>query len=333
MKMYGYKRLNKPISTKPYSKRLWRMYAIMLMVSAFLYILSSKIMIKTYRQSLLKSNEFWQHLNKVKKMETKSNVTANYCSKSSDLNVNNLLQFGKFIQFLNEQKSFNYFLCYSSLYFTAKVENYDVYRMKADDQSFNLVSSFYNLKNKNKCVLREEMADNFEALNSNPNSDKKTINLHLCNLKQKNVHLCELAKQFSDLNKSGNEEIKCEYNYLNGEYKIRLNSEISLTFHEFKLRYKNAYYFWTTLVNAIDEKAIHLHEQVLDDEAKAQIGFIDLLFTSSSFDLPVYFFYNHKNQIKKNFFYLNYLNASIRLPAEVVNYFMVYYPKIWYLDE
>lgn len=278
------------------------------------YFLSSYVILLNYKNNLIKTDPFWNNL-QLREAETK-------CKQSSSYNQTNLDELKLFMDSLNKNKDLNYFLCFSSLYYTAKVEKYDVFRASLDQSSFDVRNSFYNFKNKDKCVLEETL---FHYDDENDSKSYTSFNLHLCFL---NNDLTEdLCDSLSNSIASG---MECDYSYVSGEYTVRINEDVKLSFHEYELGFKSALFYYDYFFSNSGNSSFN-YDQYIDDKASLNMGLVGKLFGNEYFNIPKYFFYNRDSIDRREFHFLNYLNAAFRLPSEVVNYFMLFYPKIWFI--
>lgn len=286
----------------------FKFYVFSVILCIFLYISLSYILIHDYHDALFKTDKFWDDFQNKSRGKYLNKLN---CTKASSFNSSSLAELKHFIEFINVNTNFHYFLCFSSLYFAVKVEKYDVFRSVLNSNGFNVSNEFYYHKNRDYCVMEEKYG-----------SSSHDVNLHLCNVKQNQVKLCSWFKEFSS-------SLNCTQNGFNGEYVVDLNKNIKLTFHEFKLRFKKNDDVWELFKNK--KYVSKTPNEFLEENARMEMGAYDVLSGGGLFNVPIYFYYNHENRIKRNFNFLNYLNTPIRLPSEVVDYLMMFYPNTWYL--
>ena len=292
---------------------------LLILLGILSYFMLSASFMQSYKQDLFKTNDFWQRM-QIRKLELRNKN----CKKSSRIQTSNLLDLTQFMRFFNNQTQINYFLCFSSLYFTVKIEKYDVYRVKANETQFDLIENFYRYRSNNRCIEANDhsMLNYLLYLNFDLMSSIET-KIHLCIIKNKNVNICDMVKEFS-------RNIDCTYNYWNGEHVIRLNPNIKLVIHEYEVKAKEKFYSWY-FDDVENEKKLDIHAGETNPKASLNAGFSGRVFNTDYFDLPIHFFYTKRNRIDKYFNFINYLNASFKLPSEIINYFMIFYSKIWYL--
>lgn len=294
-------------------KSLRNILLILILVLLNYYLLSNVIIIN-FRNSYFKTNGYWKDI--------ENSTESKNCQQSSSFNKSTLMQLNSFISYLNQKEDFNYFMCFSSLYYTVKVQGYDIFKSHLQQESFQNKNLFYNLKNKNKCVQKEYM-DNSGF------SQKPISKIHLCYLNSylREDSLCAVAKVFES---EYQVDLNCKYNYFTGEYSISLNNEIQILFHEYELDFKLFSYFYDSVL-ASNETFEKNNKKYFENSAQLNSGLLSWVFEVQYFDIPRNFFYSNFETSKHDANFLNYLDTPFRLPSEIVNYFMIFYSKIWYL--
>ena len=251
-------------------------------------------MIDSYRLKLLKPTDYWRQ-----QTSQKSNCVKNVDEKSQS-------QLELIIEMFNSQK-LNYFLCFSSLFLTVKLENNGVFQSQYNNSNFNELNNYYKAKNRQDCSRH----DTTEALSPLA---------HVCLLREENfTNICGLLATSESVWSSGHSQVACSYNVWNGEYVIEIDSLIRLVVHEYE--------------SAAPDSSF-MEENNLNDKARLRLGLMQYLFGAQFHAMPLYFFYAPSQQQPQQtkFFYLNYLGAPFRLPSETVNYFMIFYSDLWYID-
>ena len=258
---------------------------------AFLFVILSFLTLSEYRTSLFKSDSYWRDLQQ-------SNKSA--CDSSNRLNPKSLLDLNNFLRYMDKNRHFSYFLCFSSLYYAVKIEQCDIFRAVLNSSEFN-----FNKKPRQSCILGSELNGNYDA----------PAVLHLCFIKFDEANICAWLSKFSTT-------LKCEFNLINGEYLVKLNAGFHFRLHHYNFRFKS-----DMPENAKNSSV----EFMLDDTLALDLGLYGHLLGSDYLDLPGRFFYSRENRQKSYFYFLNYLNATFRLPAEIIDYFMWFYPNVWFL--
>ena len=72
------------------------------------------------------------------------------------------------------------------------------------------------------------------------------------------------------------------------------------------------------------------YDKYIDDYASLNNGFLTNLFDTQYYSIPLYMFYTRQSKIIDNYINLNYANSTFRMPSDIVNYFMIFYSKIWF---
>ena len=161
------------------------------------------------------------------------------------------------------------------------------------------------------------------------NSNFRT-KIHLCLLNDNKSNICSLLT--SDFNKqlpkSSAKRLQCRYNVWNGEYEFQFGHNIKLVIHEFESTLKTSAQlsFWRLQTGAHSSK-----ESNLNDEAKLNLGLMDYFVSHDYFSVPLFYFYSQESRQKLNFEFINYMGSAIRLPSEPIDYFMKFYPNIWFI--
>lgn len=120
----------------------------------------------------------------------------------------------------------------------------------------------------------------------------------------------------------------------NGEFTLNFDdSSIKLIVHEYAPSIRKSIErrlpsWWTNYADVLDDS--EKFPQVLNGEVTLRQGLVEFLFGHEDFDLPSFFFYSKNSRDTTRYNYVSYLNASVRLPADVINYFMIFYSNIWY---
>ena len=133
-----------------------KMQLVSLVLAALLlgiYILFSRDSVQNYRNQIFKSNTFW-------KDSIKMPFSDNQCLSQSTIEREDyraLEDFYEFIDVLNQrgERAINYFMCFSTLFYTAKVQSYNPYRSVYNTSDFNRLNKFYKQRNREKCVNAE----------------------------------------------------------------------------------------------------------------------------------------------------------------------------------
>jgi hypothetical protein len=284
-----------------------KFYIVLSLVLFMLITLISINLSLTYRNNLFKTNQYWTELSTLKYQ--KPNLYSNkICLKNK--NSLNTFELNRFMDYLNGQYYFNYFVCFSSLYFMVKVEEYKPYR-----NAFFEKKRYTFSNSNNKCLMSENMND--------------LMNIHMCYLKESKLNICGFVNRYNKMHLT---KLNCDYNYFNGEYSIHIDDQVKLTYHEFKMKFKNIY---SMLQYNLNKKVYGLYspmqyDKYIDDYASLNNGFLTNLFDTQYYSLPLYLFYTRQSKIIDNYIIVNYANSTFRLPSDIVNYFMIFYPKIWF---
>jgi hypothetical protein len=214
-------------------------FVILALISIILYLSWTVHNLKDYKQNLLRDELFW---NKTKaNYQSQLNCSASF--KLAELRAFNLTSdLQLFVDYLNNHESatFDYFLCFSSLYYAVKIENYDTFRANLSNrEQFERKSNFYNLKNIKKCYLESEKINFIE-------NTKRYVDVHLCYLsrnRSQSSDVCRLVDKFNSIyaptNSKQRQIAKCSYNFVNGEYSVKLKKYIKIVFHEYSSRKYN----------------------------------------------------------------------------------------------
>lgn len=274
------------------------------------YLFSSFIFFKD-RNDFLHKNDYWLNMQKQNRKE---------CATKYSLNQTSLNLLEEMMHFLNHKSDFNYFMCFSSLYYAVKVENYDVFNSDISQNIFYAKNYFYLQKSEQKCVKTE-----FGLSEKGTNKTE----LHLCYLNTflKEKSLCDVV---NILEMKHNRVKFCDYNRLTGEYKVIINDEIEIIFHEYHLDLNSYNFFNFFNFFESDRNATDLEVEFLDENAKLNQGWLGKIFFNQYFSLPRHFFYSKLNTSRVRSNFVNYLGVPIRLPSEVINYFMIFFSEIWY---
>ncbi len=156
-------------------------------------------------------------------------------------------------------------------------------------------------------------------------------------MNENNWDFCKIF--VNDYNKRREENIKCSWNFWNGEYKIEFGESLKLIIHVYEtsmkkhtlLSYWNLQTRWlpanTELIPSNTKHKLNLNEK-----AYIKVGLMGYLNSGGDFlQMPLYFFYNDENRSAFKFNYLNYLGVPIRLPSAIIDYLTLFYSKLWYI--
>ena len=284
-----------------------KFYIVFSLVLFMLITLISVNISLRYRNNLFKTNQYWTELSALKSQN--SNIYSNKICVKNTTSLNTF-ELNRFIDYLNGQYYFNYFVCFSSLYFIVKVEEYKPYR-----NSFFDKKRLTNFDSNSKCIMSENMNDQ--------------TNIHMCYLKESKLSICGFVNRY---NKIYSTKLNCDYNYFNGEYSIHIDGNVKLTYHEFRMKFKSI----SSMIHYnLNTKVYGLHsplqyDKYIDDYASLNNGFLTNLFDTQYYSIPLYMFYTRQSKIIDNYVNVNYANSTFRLPSDIVNYFMIFYSKIWF---
>jgi len=258
------------------------------------------------------------------------------CITETLLDQSDLADFESFINYINGHQAINYFLCFSSLFYTIKFDSYNAYSTVYNGSEFNRLNRFYKEKNKEKCIETEYDCDRLSSVFSWDSLENAYVaNIHICLLNDQTYDVCHLLT--SEYNKHSNKQLKCIYNVWNGEYEFRFGNNIKLIIHEYETTLKTSarMSFWSLQswwTYAGNVKYLHNNMDIsnINEEASMKRGLMEYLTAHEYFEVPLYFFYNENNRRNKKFNYLNYLGAPIRLPSDIIDFLMKFYTQIWY---
>ena len=290
------------------SYRFW--IALFFLLVASYYLFSSYVAFNLQKDLLLK-NDYWDVLSKREK---------DNCLSNTAFEQKTLITFKELIDYFNKKRDFNYFMCFSSLYYSIKIANYEVFSDIVDQNSFSYKNSRNFVRNQQKCV-HQEFCSIYQ---------KSTIKtrLQLCYLKTflKEKSLCDVVKKFESLFKR---TVACEFNFLTGESVVKVNQEVELIFYEYDIGLDPLRFLAGSFYSKQDQTDIQV--ELFQENAKLNQGWLGKICMNQFFNLPRHFFYSkfYTSKVKSNF--LNYLGAPIRLPSDIINYFMIFYSSIWYI--
>jgi hypothetical protein len=261
----------------------------------------------------LKPTLFWENLMVDKVINLDQCVTESPVNSTEFLNGPVVQEFTEFINFLNFNKKFDYFLCFSTLFYASKLERYETLTIKDLDKIE---------KYEDECVLWEHAKE--DKVNS-------VAHIHLCSLRNEQSRsipsLVSEFKNYYDENMPKDSESVLMYNRFSGEFQLVFAENLKISFHEYVQKYK--------LVSdkLYDSKSIldHLHapecldknkDFAVDEKVRLSSGLMTQLFGyDSSFSIPLSFF-------KKNdFTYVKYLNTLFKLPSQLDEYLNYFYPE------
>ena len=241
-----------------------------------------------YRETYLKSERL------SKKLASSSSSNSNCLKSKTYLKENDTLELNRFLEFLDNFK-YKHFLCFSTLFYAVKIENYSVYREK--ELTVKAINDLMEAERRKKCLLESHKRENEQLI----------INMCILNDKE--------HENFCNYYTLMNANCKCSYNYLNGEYELDCSTRIRVIIHEYKI---------------IKKKYLVFNKENYDEISILNAGLIGYLF-KLNLNLPTYLFYDDENNDSKNIFYLNYANNVFRLPSDVINYLMIFYTNLWYI--
>ncbi|RNA35475.1 hypothetical protein BpHYR1_013033 [Brachionus plicatilis] len=261
-------------STTFRSLRYWIAIISLLFIN---YHLFSNYIVLNLRNDLLLKNDYWLAM---QKQDRKS------CLKKSAFNQSTLDTLNEIINFFNKKQDFNYFMCFSSLYYAVKVESYDVFSSQIDQNSFDYKNYFYSNKNGQKCVSKEFCVSE--------KSPKKT-RLHLCYLNTflKEKFLCDVVKNFD---KMYSRDTACDYNHMTGEYIVMFSEEIEIIFHEYHLELDSLKFLTDSFYSKRNKTGLDV--ELFEENAKLNQGWLGKFFANQYFSLPRHFFYSKLYTIK-----------------------------------
>lgn len=291
--------------------RSFRYWIIVLFLLVANYYLFSNYVVFNLQKDLLLKNDYWLVL----AQREKGN-----CLSESAFDQKTLITFKEMIDYFNNKHDFNYFMCFSSLYYSIKIANYEFFSDFIDQKSFSYQNSSNYKRNQQKCVHQE-----FYSI-----YQKLTIKtrLQLCYLKtvMKEKSLCGFIEKFESLYKRN---VACEFNRMTGESVVNVNQEIEIIFYEYNIDLDPFRFLKDSFNSKQNQTDIQL--ELFQENAKLNQGWMGKIFINHFFSLPRHFFYSkfYTSKVKSNF--LNYLGAPIRLPSDIINFFMIFYSSIWYL--
>ena len=331
------------MSTSPKRRSVKTCYYYLLLLcglASIYYVISIRVL-QNYRIDLFKPSLYWKELQGFNNILPQTFDKSQNCITTKNVNEKSLEQLRIIMEFFNSHKSFNYFLCFSSLYFTTKLENYDVFRARLNESKFNQLNDFYKIKNRNKCIETEfscRRNNGFESALETRVNVLHNSKIHICMLKENHKNTCDFIVESFKATNQNNINLNCVYNIWNGEYELRVSAHLKLIIHEYeatsmtstRLSYWKLQPWWWFPIRS-NETSLNSEEKADDDNAKLKMGLIEYLFGVDFFEVPLYFFYNQESRNEQNYYYVNYLGLPFRLPSEIVNYFMLFYSKTWYL--
>lgn len=159
--------------------------------------------------------------------------------------------------------------------------------------------------------------------------------MHLCLLNENKANICDLlADGYNKQAPTGSHKLTCNYNFWTGEYVLEINDQIKLIVHEYETTLKASsqisYWRLQNYFSSGANRELITSAEDLNDDATLKQGLMDYLFTGDYLKMPLHFFYSRESQQNGRFVYTNYMNATVRLPSDVINYFMIFYSNIWY---
>ncbi len=134
--------------------------AVFMICYLFYIILYLQDFLQIYQNQILKSKTFWNQLlnsNIFLSSNLHNNLylSDNQCishSKIQRKEYNAIKDLYEFFDFLNEAHRLNYFMCFSTMFYAVRIQNYNSYRSVYNTSDFNRLNEFYKHKNKDKCV-------------------------------------------------------------------------------------------------------------------------------------------------------------------------------------
>ena len=164
-----------------------------------------------------------------------------------------------------------------------------------------------------------------------------SFKVHICLLNQKKANICNLlARDFNSQSPKNIHKLTCLYDFWSGEYQLNINQQIKIVIHEYQTSLKkSAQLSYWRLQNYLTPSNFNSgelnNEEDINDEVSLKQGLIGYFISGEYFKEPLHMFYSKESHKQQRFVYTNYMNAAVRLPSDVVNYFMIFYKKTWYL--
>lgn len=325
----------------PSRSKLIRIFSIIFVV--FIFYSSLRTFVKNDERQLLRDDFYWKTLRMYKqKIQTlhPPGTRNEYCLTSGNLHETELNQLNSLFEYFNHDKTINYFMCFSSLYFTAKSEEYNVYKVAMNGSHYETEAMKHKNQNKKKCIETEFDCTNMDSKSTSNNLMIFESKIHLCVLNEDSSSICLILTSNFNKNLPANaNKLNCNYNMWNGEYTLTFDdSRIKLIIHEYEPTFKleksiqlsfwKLQSWWTYSTNRL--RNTEKSRETLKGEVTLRQGFVELFFGHENFNMPSFFFYEKTNKNSRIFNYISYLNTPIRLPADVINYFMIFYENIWY---
>lgn len=142
----------------PNKSKLIKILFCIFMIFASYIVLRS--IVQSNRRELIRDDMYWRT---VQMFKAEINTLyppgirhkSEYCLTASKFHETELDQINALFEFLNHERNINYFMCFSSLYFTAKVEEYNIYSVVSNSSDYITEAMRYKELSKDKCVETE----------------------------------------------------------------------------------------------------------------------------------------------------------------------------------
>lgn len=303
------------------------LYVIAFLMAILIYIQLEKELTKGYQEELFNKN--------VLNITSKAKSKAKDCINARAIDSKSRKTMEQVFSYFNSQRKINYHLCFSSLFFTVKSNQYETFR-SSDGVGFHEQNEQSRLVNSEKCIESDaecEVVDvKFWKLFKNCK-----FKIHLCLLNEHNFNVCELlVDRYNTQAATNTHKLTCNYNAWTGEYILDINKQIKIVLHEYvtTLKTSSQLSYWN-LQNYFTGASIRNGDlnsgEDLNDKAALKQGFMGYFFASEYLKVPLHFFYSQESRQKSRFLYTNYMDAAVRLPSDVINYFMIFYSDSWYI--
>ena len=334
---------------RQHSLKVYVLHACLLFL---IYTLVSVLIVLHYRHHLLDSNDYWlKQINRSRMLLVANRSSSSLCNQSAQ--SPNEQTVSALLDALNADARFNYFLCFSSLYMAVKIENRPLLTI----------------------TEQQQLQHNSSNCRQTKSPVQSTTTVHLCFLKRHNLtNVCDLVARQSFRISQPTTVISCHYNWLNGEYAVKVaasslpnDTRITLLFHQYQRDYEylrhtlNAFLAYVTSLTAAtttkEEKdnnstllstQQHINDEYsIDTSVQMHVGLLGYLYGTEVFDLPIEMFYTPTTTSKDvaasasstsssieysmSTHFVEYVSAKMRVPTDVVSYFMMFYRNIWYL--
>jgi hypothetical protein len=295
----------------------WAYFVFALLALVALGYMMSVQISHDQKARLLKPAQFWEDLMVAKVMHPDRCVTNGTENSLEFLNGPVGHEFKEFIDYINADRQLDYFLCFSTLFYTMKVEGFEKLTIK---KNIDKIMAF-----EDKCSLWSH---------SKEDTVPSVAHVHLCTLKHNHTRsIVQIVRDFVkyyDENTPFYSKIKLLFNKFNGEYQVVFAENLKVTFHEYERKYKLAtdkFYDATSILDHLRaaESLDKNKDFKVEEKVTLNTGIIKRVFGyDGAFSMP-YEFFNQRPEMS----YVKYLNTVIKLPNRLNDYLAYFYPQFY----